>query len=652
MIVPRSGPRRLEVEGLFVRHPGASRDCLQALDLTIAADRPLFVLGPDGAGKSTLLAALAGLVPERSGGSARGVRRLLAADGTILELGGPSLSPSATRSAGTRSPSGAGVAAAGAGAASDGGAWLERSALVLDDPIAQLSGARSSVEEELALALEYRGMARHDMRRIVESALEEAGIGHLRDRDPLSLSMGEAARLAWAAACVARPDLVLLDEPTAHLDASGSAHVRERILALHRDDGALVAVATHAVDWLESLVATSGRGSGADRDVGAAAVAAPSAVTSAAAAGAVGASGTARGLDPRALVLAAGRTALHDPFRSVMAALRPAEHGVAPSTLATAQRVAAGEGAVALAGSWGTGHGVARPERAALPSTAGLVRELGPARVRVCGISTEHADGTAALHGIDLELEPGRITALIGANGAGKSSLARTLAGLVPVAAGRLTIRDADVTRALAPRRAELVGLAFQRPEDQIFERSVEREVAFGPRCLGLRGEALAGAVGRALELCGLAGARAVHPYDLTRAGRRWVGLAATLALETPVVVLDEPTVGLDHAGIDRLKTVLDGLAAAGRSLLVISHDLDFVGEVAGAVAVMMAGGRILAAGGPRAVLGDPGLLGRAGLEPAAALSIGRDLGLIGEDSAPPLCRAALAAAIEARRGR
>ncbi len=158
---------------------------------------------------------------------------------------------------------------------------------------------------------------------------------------------------------------------------------------------------------------------------------------------------------------------------------------------------------------------------------------------------------------------------------------------------------------------AARVGLAFQDPDRQIFAGRVRAEVAFGPRNLGLRGPALEAAVGQALTTVGLADQANTNPYDLGFSDRKLLALASILAMSTPTVVLDEPTTGQDRPGVERIQAIVASLAAAGRTIVAVSHDMRFVAETFGRVVVMESGRVTLdgSAGGgvQRAELARPG---------------------------------------------
>jgi energy-coupling factor transport system ATP-binding protein len=175
---------------------------------------------------------------------------------------------------------------------------------------------------------------------------------------------------------------------------------------------------------------------------------------------------------------------------------------------------------------------------------------------------------------------------------------------------------------------ASRVGLVFQDPDRQIFASSVRAEVEFGPRNLGQRGTDLADSVRRALEATGLAGEERSNPYDLGYSRRKLLALASVLAMRTPVLVLDEPTTGQDAHGIELMAGVVD-LAAEGRTVIAISHDMRFVAETCERVIVMRAG-RVVLDGTPAEAFAHEGweTLRSTYLEPPLAARIGHRLGL------------------------
>lgn len=238
------------------------------------------------------------------------------------------------------------------------------------------------------------------------------------------------------------------------------------------------------------------------------------------------------------------------------------------------------------------------------------------------------ASGVVALDAVDLSIAPGERLALIGQNGSGKTTLVRHLNGLLRPTAGRVVVGGSDAaTRTVASLAAE-VGLVFQDPDRQIFAPSVRAEVEFGPRNLGRGGDALRAAVRRALEQTGLAGEERTNPYDLGQSRRKLLALASVLAMETPVLVLDEPTTGQDLRGIGIVEAVLGEATAAGRTVVAVSHDMRFVAEAFPRV-VVMAAGRIVADGTPDEVFAEERwpLLRSTHVEPPLAARVGANLG-------------------------
>ena len=248
------------------------------------------------------------------------------------------------------------------------------------------------------------------------------------------------------------------------------------------------------------------------------------------------------------------------------------------------------------------------------------VRQRPSATVELDHVSHRYAGGVEALRDASLTAEPGETVAIVGRNGSGKTTLVKHLIGLLQPSAGEIRIDGRSIAGRPIHAIAGTVGFVFQRPEDQLFERTVEREVGFGPRMLGFDAGLVRRLVDNALGATGLTGQRATNPYDLGLAGRRLVALASALAMDPAIVVLDEPTAGQDPAGVARTADLVRALAADDRTVVAITHDLAFAAEAFVRV-VVMRDGSIVDDGPPGRVLGagNEALLASTGLAPGQA---------------------------------
>lgn len=249
--------------------------------------------------------------------------------------------------------------------------------------------------------------------------------------------------------------------------------------------------------------------------------------------------------------------------------------------------------------------------------------------LRLEGVGFVYPDGTRALDGIDLSIGAGETVAIVGQNGSGKSTMVRLLNGLLRPTEGRVVHDAVDIAGTRVAALAARVGMVFQNPDRQIFAGKVRDEVAFGPRILGRTGVEASAAAAAALDAVGLADAIDLNPYDLGYSRRKLLAIASVLAMGTPVVVLDEPTTGQDARGIAHVQRVVADLAAPGRTVIAISHDMRFVAESFGRVVVMGAG-RVLLDGTPAEVFAESNwpVLASTYLEPPFAARVGARAGL------------------------
>lgn len=236
--------------------------------------------------------------------------------------------------------------------------------------------------------------------------------------------------------------------------------------------------------------------------------------------------------------------------------------------------------------------------------------------------------------GLTLTIRGGAV-ALVGENGAGKTTLTKLLNGLLRPQTGRVTVAGVAVAERTVAQMAKLVGYAFQNPDDQLFERTVRDEVAFGPRAMRRPAAAVSAGVDRALARCGLTAQAATHPHDLGLPDRKWITIASALAADPPVLVLDEPTLGQDWPARVRLRGLVSSLASEGRLVLLVTHDMDFVAETC-PTTVVLTHGQLRHAGPTTEAFEDERLVAEAGLELPIPARLARALGaprtIVGEE--------------------
>jgi cobalt transport protein ATP-binding subunit len=449
--------------------------------------------------------------------------------------------------------------------------------MVFQDFEAQLFS--SDVTQEIVFGLEHTGVAPAEMPTRVRDALATVGLPGFEGRDPGTLSGGEKQRLSIAGLLALRPPILVLDEPTTDLDPIGRADVfavlaglrRERlaILLIEHDVGAAVA-ADHLMLLREGRVVASGP---------------PRAVLA-------DASGcAAAGVRP------------HDVCR-VFAALDLRDPPLDVSEAATRLRAA---GFIP----------VAPPEEPA-PRRARAI-------LQVEDLGHRCADRRDVLADVGFTIGRGELVALIGRNGSGKTTLARHLNGLLRATSGRVLLDGGEIATLALEDVAQRVGYVFQDPDHQLFAASVTEEVAFGPRNLGLPADEVARRVNEALDAVGLE-ARDADPFLLDKGARQRLAVAAVLALQPDVLVLDEPTTGLDWPEQRRMLDLLRAVQRAGRTVIVITHTPWVIAEYAERV-LLLAGGRLCYDGPVRGFFADPALVAEAAFQAPDVTRLGHALG-------------------------
>ncbi len=426
---------------------------------------------------------------------------------------------------------------------------------VFQDPESQLVTTR--VEDEIAFGPEQFGMPHQAMRVRVEESLDLVGIAHLRNREIATLSGGERQRLAIAAALALRPDLLVLDEPTSQLDPWSAEELIGGLVRLNHDLGLTVVLAEHRLERVaaeaDEIRFARPDGSwlhGTPRDVLASSEVPADFLPP------VAHLGRELGWDPLPITVREGRRAMRrDGRRPVAGVTSTRGHGVPPVLSVSRLRL---------------GHAV--------------------------------PGGTVdVLHGVDLAIHRGEVVALMGRNASGKTTLLRALAGLQSPTAG--TIAHDGVNGRSGDVGDGSVGYLPQDPGAILFTEGVRDELLASRRAAHGRSSRPLPDIDDLLERLGLAGLADRHPRSLSGGQRQRVAIGAVLAGGPRIVLLDEPTRGMDGSRKADLGRLLRDVAGDGIAIVLATHDVELAAAV-GTRVVMLGGGEVVADGLPRDVLG------------------------------------------------
>ncbi|SJM60610.1 Heme ABC transporter, ATPase component HmuV [Actinomycetales bacterium JB111] len=591
----------VELDSVSVTFPRADRPTVEDVSLALGAGEQVVLLGPSGSGKSTILHTITGVVPHT-------VTAELGGEVRLASGGGAGDDGDADR--GDRDgDDGNGERSGGDRPLTADSSVIERSrhlGVLFQDPSAAV--CMPDVTMELALPLENHGTDVDAIAGCIADALGTCAVGHLADRPTAELSGGELQRVALAAAMVTEPAVLVLDEPTSMLDPSGVAAVRGAVdAAAERYRPAVVLVEHRLDEWagargidglppLALAIGADGRplAAGPTRDVlrdhAAELVAAGcwlpleaelAAITS------VG-GGLAAEENTRLLTRLAEEAGGPGPGSPTAATAPVAASATTTTTTAAAVSIA----------------DTATPT-AATTTTPSPTTTPGEVRLRARGLAVgrttrgKRADQEAVLAGsvltgVDLDVRGGEVVAVLGANGAGKTTLLLTLARLLGPLAGTID--------------GERAALAFQNAEHQFLTHRVVDEIAHGLPAADREEVVTARLATHRLEH--LADA---NPFRLSGGEKRRLGLAAVLAHDPPVLLADEPTLGLDRRDTIATARALRAEADAGRGIVVTSHDLRTVATIADRV-VLLAHGEVIADDDAASVLGDGEALAAAGI--------------------------------------
>jgi len=542
----------IELRDLTYTYPGAERPILREVNLSIDGGEFILLTGPSGCGKTTLCRCLNGLIPHFYKGKLEGE----------VTIAGLSVHDTPTSK------------------------LAQHVGMIFQNPDNQIFAL--TVEKDIAFGMENLDFSREEMLKRIDWALGAAGIENLRQRAPHELSGGQRQRLAIASVLAMRPEIIILDEPTSFLDPVGAESIIRILDRLNKELNMTILIIEHRLDLLVSHL-------------------------------------------DRVVILDEGKI-IHDaPPREVFASEEKRLLGIGVPVVAKLgyklKRDGIDFGETVLNASELASvlrRRLVTNSEYPLRSTGFYCETLregieeAPDRrvtIEARNVYFSYPNGVEALNGVSLKIMPGEFLAIMGENGAGKTTFVKHFNGLLRPSKGDIFLEGKNIAGASVASLARKVGLVFQYPDDQLFSESVEEEIAFALRNFGFDKTTIEKRTVWVLDFLGLTRYREASPFTLSGGERKRVALASVLAWDPEVLVLDEPTIGQDYAQKERLRNLLLELRARGKTLVIVTHDVEFVAECKPRV-VLMARGQITADGPAERILTQPELVKQASVNP------------------------------------
>jgi len=244
-------------------------------------------------------------------------------------------------------------------------------------------------------------------------------------------------------------------------------------------------------------------------------------------------------------------------------------------------------------------------------------------------IHYSYTSGIEALKGINLTIKNGEFIAIMGQNGAGKTTLIKHFNGLLKPTKGKVIVNGVETTKTSIATLARSVGFVFQNPDHQLFSETVDDEIAFALKNFGYQPDAIEKRIEWAVNLLGIAQYRKTSPFMLSGGERKRVALASVLAWDPQILVLDEPTIGQDHRQKENLRQFIMQLQTQGKTIVIVTHDVEFVAECNPRV-ILMQGGKIVADGEGKNILTDPEMLEKSSIVLPQIAQIFAHLNMVG----------------------
>ncbi len=509
----------IEIEYLGFTYPSRETPTLHGITTRVPSGAFVLLTGPTGCGKSTLLRTLNGLIPHASAGTLTGTVRLN--DKAIAAQ------PLATT--------------------------CQQVALLFQNPDDQLFCTR--VEDEIAFGLENLGFPPEKIKERIAVALKQVGLPDFASREISSLSGGQKQRVALAAVCAMQPQVLLLDEPTSHLDPQGTHDILTIVTQLNRELGITIILATHRTKEVATLC-------------------------------------------DHVWLMDEGRLCLDLPEAEAFQDLTPYQRlGVqVPKTEESSVDAS-----------------LSSPSTVSAKSVHESTSQTSLLSIREIQFSYPNTDEDA-VRSISCEVPRGEVLAIMGANGSGKTTLIHLIAGLLRPTTGEVVIAGKSSSRPKLHQLAGKIGIVFQDPDLLLQAETVRDEVAFGPKNLKFPAQTLENRVNRILERFDLRDIDLEAPYSLSRGQRQRTAVAATFSLHPELFLLDEPTTGQDAQHLHQLMDELcDEIRRENKTLIFATHDTELTLKYADRV-LLLRDGKVIFDGAPDSAFTNPELLQRASL--------------------------------------
>jgi len=552
----------IEIQELTFKYNGAKKNALDKISLEIEKGGFVGIIGESGAGKTTLCNCINGLIPHHYTGDFYGSVKVAGTD--TFEI--------------------------------DAGKLALKVGSVFQDIESQITGY--FVEDEILFGLENFGIAADEIENRIASALETMGISELRHKELSSLSGGQKQKVVIAAILALEPDILVLDEPTGELDPASSVQIFEMLKKLNEEKGITIIVAEQKIMLLCEFV-------------------------------------------KKLIVLEHGTCVHYGEIRSTLTHQREMEEagincprvltltgkmvdqGLAPAGMKAEDRICLNAEEAAEFVKKVAGKKISETAASSENKVTSAESSGGDVVLEFAGVSFSYNE-TANVRNLNVKVHKGDFISIIGSNGAGKSTFSKLTNGLLKPSTGDVLVVGKNTKQQKVSALAKHIGFLFQNPDRQICCSTVREEIAFSLRNNGIAEDEIQSRVEKTLNEFGFDGD--TEPFNMSRGQRQRLCLACLIALNPEILILDEPTTGLDYLECMEVMEKIRSLNEKGTTVIMVCHDMEVVLDFAKTIIVMNRG-EILGQGATREVLSNRDLLQKARLLPPQIAQVAMLLG-------------------------